>query len=266
MNDMRTYMDLIESAEQLDEINFKKAAATAGMIGALAGSPMDTQASTDAAQGIDTNQPVATQQVDEPESQPQEQELVDNLYVGMSIEQVLESVPGAKTSKGSGLSRWYGVHKKSIKVKSKGTEYEFDANDKLVGVHKLITMRKTLIGAKPNPEYKALKLSGWGYRNEEFKSIFTQVYKVAEPRVGSATGKVETSNGVKFGLGLGALTSKGIFMIGLDKVGSASATVPTTNGSLTLLSQTQSGVRNSFTPSLIIESYHATRAPSELEF
>lgn len=26
---MRTYMDLIESAEQLDEINFKKAAATA---------------------------------------------------------------------------------------------------------------------------------------------------------------------------------------------------------------------------------------------
>ena len=36
MNDMRRYINLIESAEQLDEINFKKAAATVGLIGALA--------------------------------------------------------------------------------------------------------------------------------------------------------------------------------------------------------------------------------------
>ena len=46
MNDMRTYINLIESAEQLDEIDFKKAAATAGMIGALAGSPMEMKDGT----------------------------------------------------------------------------------------------------------------------------------------------------------------------------------------------------------------------------
>ena len=65
-DEMARLMLLVENAEQLNEVDFKKAAATAGMIGALAGAPADTQASTDAAQGVDTNQPVATQQANEP--------------------------------------------------------------------------------------------------------------------------------------------------------------------------------------------------------
>ncbi len=76
---MRLYE--ITNPEQLDEINFKKAAATAGMIGALAGAPADTQASTDAAQGIDNNQPVATQQVQQTELKPH-QELDKDHYFG----------------------------------------------------------------------------------------------------------------------------------------------------------------------------------------
>jgi hypothetical protein len=60
---MKQLIQLVESAEQLDEINFKKAAATALAVGALAGAPQDAQAGTDATQGVDSNQPVATQQV-----------------------------------------------------------------------------------------------------------------------------------------------------------------------------------------------------------
>ena len=58
--------ELFESREELDEIDFKKAAATAMAVGSLAGAPQDAQAGTDAAQGIDSNQPVATQQVVKP--------------------------------------------------------------------------------------------------------------------------------------------------------------------------------------------------------
>jgi len=270
-DEMARLMLLVENAEQLNEIDFKKAAATAGMIGALAGAPADTQASTDAAQGIDTNQPVATQQVQEPQAQaqaqqePQGQKLVDNLYVGMSIEQVLESVPGAKTSRGSGNAIWYGANKKSIKVKAGGTQFEFDANDKLVGVHKMIGLRKSLFGPKAGAEYKG-SISWKGYPNTEFRTIFTKVYKLSEPKVGNATGKVETFDGAKFGLGIGAITSKGIAMIGLDKTGTSSATVPTINGSFTMISLTQSGMANRFTPMNVVLSYHAPRPQSELEF
>ena len=68
MDDMRKYINLIESAEQLDEIDFKKAAATAGLIGALAGAPMDAKAdNTDIDPQLD--KPVATQQVDDTNKQ-----------------------------------------------------------------------------------------------------------------------------------------------------------------------------------------------------
>ena len=49
--------------ESLQEGAFKNLAMAAGLATALAGAPQDAQASTDAAQGIDSNQPVATQQV-----------------------------------------------------------------------------------------------------------------------------------------------------------------------------------------------------------
>jgi len=53
---------LFESEEQLDEINFKKAAATAMAVGALAGAPQDAQASTDTA--VDYSQPVISGHLD----------------------------------------------------------------------------------------------------------------------------------------------------------------------------------------------------------
>ena len=61
LDNMKQMMLLIESAEQLDEIDFKKAAATAMAVGALAGAP-DVDASN--LNNIDTgNGPVATQSV-----------------------------------------------------------------------------------------------------------------------------------------------------------------------------------------------------------
>jgi hypothetical protein len=65
-NDMRHYINLIESAEQLDEINFKKAAATAMAVGALAGAPQDAQADNSMSDP-QLDKPVATQQVDKPD-------------------------------------------------------------------------------------------------------------------------------------------------------------------------------------------------------
>ena len=59
LDNMKQMMLLVESADQLDEIDFKKAAATAMAVGALAGSP-DVDASN--YDNINTdNQPVATQ-------------------------------------------------------------------------------------------------------------------------------------------------------------------------------------------------------------
>ena len=55
---MRTYINLIESAEQLDEINFKKAAATAGLIGALATGSVGASEPIDLSQVI--GQPVTS--------------------------------------------------------------------------------------------------------------------------------------------------------------------------------------------------------------
>jgi antitoxin component YwqK of YwqJK toxin-antitoxin module len=60
-------------AEQLDEIDFRKAAATAMAVGALAGAPQYAQAGTDTAQGIDSNKPVATQQVQQVQLKPHQQ-------------------------------------------------------------------------------------------------------------------------------------------------------------------------------------------------
>jgi len=266
-DEMARIIRLVENAEQLNEFDFKKAAATAMAVGALAGAPQDAQASTDAAQGIDTNQPVAQQQVQEPQEpqQPQGQKLVDNLSAGMSIEQVLEAVPGAKQSRGSRSAIWFGAQKDSIKVKTSKTQFEFDSNDKLFAVHKIVALNKSLFGPAVGADYKGAS-SRWGYQSTEFKTIFTKLYKLSEPKVGTATGKVETTDGAKFGLGIGAITPKGVAMIGLDKVGTMSATVPTNKGSMTLISQTQSGVANRFTPSTITLSYHAPRAQSELEF
>ena len=256
--EMKNLMLLVESAEQLDEINFKKAAATAMAVGALAGAPQDAQADNAADPQLD--KPVATQQadVDNNKDQPRGDILVDGLYAGMSIEQVLEAVPGAKTSRGSGSAIWYGAEKKSIKVKAGKTQFEFDANDKLVGVHKMMHPKK-------DPRFKEVyKL--FGHPATEFKTVFTKAYMAVKGEMGSATGKVETIDGVKFGLGIGAITTKGVFMLGLDKSGTSSATVPTTNGSFTLISLTQSGMRNAFTPNGVVLSYHAPRAQSELEF
>ena len=256
---MRTYINLIESAEQLDEFNFKKAAATAMAVGALAGAPQDAQADNSMSDP-QLDKPVATQQVDvdTDKAQPKGDVLVDGLVAGMSIEQVLEAVPGAKTSRGSGSASQYGAEKKSIKVKAGKTQFEFNADDKLVGVHKIMHPRK-------DPRFKEV-YKIFGHQSTEFKSVFTKAYMAVKGEVGTATGKVETMNGVKFGLGIGAITTKGVAMIGLDKVGSSSATVPTTNGSFTMISVTQSGVRNAFTPSQVVLSYHAPRAQSELQF
>ncbi|MDA8897629.1 hypothetical protein N9I83_01210 [bacterium] len=77
---MSRLMLLVENAEQLDEVDFKKAAATAMAVGALAGAPQDTQASTDAAQGVDTNQPVATQQVQQPKVYNYKQNKVGKVF------------------------------------------------------------------------------------------------------------------------------------------------------------------------------------------
>ena len=62
---MRTYINLIESAEQLDEFNFKKAAATAMAVGALAGAPQDAQADNSMSDP-QLDKPVATQQIEQP--------------------------------------------------------------------------------------------------------------------------------------------------------------------------------------------------------
>jgi hypothetical protein len=62
----------VESAEQLDEINFKKAAATALAVGGLAGYGA-MQPDTDTAPGVNDTTPVATQQV----QQPQKEEVPD---------------------------------------------------------------------------------------------------------------------------------------------------------------------------------------------
>ena len=63
LDNMKQMILLVESAEQLDEINFRKAAATAMAVGALAGAP-DVDASN--YDNIDTgNQPVATQSVND---------------------------------------------------------------------------------------------------------------------------------------------------------------------------------------------------------
>ena len=63
--EMKNLMLLVESAEQLDEINFKKAAATAMAVGALAGAPQDAQADNSMSDP-QLDKPVATQQIDEP--------------------------------------------------------------------------------------------------------------------------------------------------------------------------------------------------------
>lgn len=183
--------------------------------------------------------------------------LYGQVKVGMSIDEVKNAVPAAKEVKrGSGELKWAGIDPKNIQLKDNDTYYEFN-NGKLVGVHKIITMRKS--------EYKEFSPI-FGHGADDFRSVFTEIYNIAKSRVGNATSKVTTSNGVSFGLGVGAITSNGIFMLGLDKTGTNAATVQTTNGSVTMISLTQSGVRNAFTPVKVIESYHQERPKSELEF
>ena len=63
--EMKNLILLIENAEQLDEINFKKAAATAMAVGALAGAPQDAQADNSMSDP-QLDKPVATQQIEQP--------------------------------------------------------------------------------------------------------------------------------------------------------------------------------------------------------
>ena len=191
------------------------------------------------------------------QSTSQGHSLYGQVKVGMSMDEVKNAVPAAKEVKrGSGELKWAGIDPKNIQLEDNDTYYEFNKG-KLVGVHKIITMRKS--------EYKEFSPT-FGHSADDFRSVFTEIYNIAKSRVGNATSKVTTSNGVSFGLGVGAITSNGIFMLGLDKTGTNAATVQTTNGSVTMISNTQSGVRNAFTPIKVIESYHQERPKSELEF
>lgn len=260
---------LFESAEQLDEIDFKKAAATAMAMGALAGAPQDAKASDDAvAQGIDSNQPVATQV-----AEPQGKKLIGNYTAGMSIEQVAElsggkvrpngigmlKLPGFTLAGGSGL-----VDNKDLKVYAKidgvRTYFEFNEQEKLVGIHKAI-----IIG-KNSPIKKGEGFTG--FKRAELGTVFNKAFQSVKDQVGQPTGKAKSSDGGGFGMGVGGVTSSGKgFALGLDKIGQGSAWVKTTNGYMALDYMTQKGSVNNFRPAVVMVGITSKSTPSDyIEF
>jgi len=267
MNDldhMKQLIQLVESAEQLDEINFKKAAATAMAVGALAGAPQDAKASDDAvAQGIDSNQPVATQV-----AEPQGKKLMGNYTAGMSIDQVAELSGGKVRANGiSTLNTTFSltggtgmVDPGDLKVYSKvdgvKTYFEFNDQDKLVGIH-------SVYGIKGNSPIK--KGQGFmGFKRAEMGKVFNKAFQSVKDKAGTPTGKAQTSDGGSFGMGVGGVTSSGKGVaLGLDKVGMGSAWVETSNGYIAMDYQTQKGAVNTFRPAVVVVGITSKTTPSD---
>jgi hypothetical protein len=251
---MKQLILLVESAEQLDEIEFKKADATAGMIGALAGAPQDTQASTDAAQGIDSNQPVATQQVSDPkQAQPKGEVLHNNFIAGMTLEQVQKLAPGGKTKDEfkefrayPGGTVMYSVPGAPGESGKKGsTNFAFDDNGKLSAIH----FGYTLANNKAGPFAPAVTGEGLiGRKQADLGYWFKKAYNLIPDQIKSTpTGKAQVGKGGQFGLGIGGVTGGGKgFAIGLDKVGTAQVRLNTNDGQIILNIRTQTGVASSF--------------------
>ena len=267
MNDldhMKQMILLVESAEQLDEINFKKAAATAMAVGSLAGAPQDAKASDDAvAQGIDSNQPVATQV-----AEPQGKKLMGNYIAGMSMEQVAELSGGKIRPNGiSTLNTTFSltggtgmVDPRDLKVYSKvdGVKTYFESNDQdnLVGIHSVYAIGRS------SPIKKGEGFMG--FKRAEMGKVFNKAYQSVKDKAGTPTSKAQSSDGGGFGLGIGGVTSSGKGIgIGLDKIGSGSAWVETTNGYMSMDYMTQKGVANSFRPATVVIGITSKTTPSD---
>ena len=256
-----------ESREELSEIDFKKAAATAMAIGSLAGAPQDAQASTDAAQGVDSNQPVATQQVSQPDEpvKPKASEFTG----GMSIDQVAELSNGKVRPNGIGVLKLPGftlaggsgmVDNKDLKVYAKingvRTYFEFDGQDKLVGIH------KAYIIDRKSPIKKGEGLMG--FKRAELGKVFNKAYQSVKDIAGTPTSKAQSSDGGGIGMGVGGVTSSGKGVaLGLDKVGQGSAWVKTTNGYMALDYMTQKGAVNNFRPAVVMVGTLFKTTPSD---
>jgi hypothetical protein len=246
---MKQLIQLVESAEQLDEINFKKAAATAMAVGSLAGAPQDAKASDDAvAQGIDGNQPVATQV-----AEPQGKVLHGKFIAGMSIEDVEKLAPGGKFKEE--YKEFRGVQGGTVKYKIKGapgdnrgrtsTFFAFDNNNNLSAIHFVYQVNNN----KAGPFAAAAKGEGlFGRKWQEVGYWFKQAYNLIPADLKSTpNGKAQSSRGGEFGLGIGGVTSSGKGVaVGLDKVGSAEIRLPTADGQVVMTMRTQKGVVNNF--------------------
>lgn len=264
-DDMRKIIDLIENAQRLDEINLKKAAATAGLIGALAGSPSFAQ-NTDFTPNSQSDQSVLHQT-----DVSKGEKLYQNFYSGMSIEDVAK-LSGGKIRK-NGVSSMFTdaalvgytglVDPKNLNVYAKigDTKVYFEfMNNRLVAVHLNITI--------PNNSDIRDGQGLFGFQRAEMPRVFSNAFKSVKTLSGNANGKAKSSDGGGFGLGVGGITKNGTGVaLGLDKTGSGAAWIKTENGYMAMSYSTQKGMVNTFRPGSITVGLVSSQKPKdEIEF